>query len=99
MSFTYFVIVGTNDAPIFEMETKSDNSVFKNPISDYLRCLQKEENHLNQFMVHSALDLVDDIMWTTNNSYLKVVDKFNQWSISAYITSGGLSFLQSRSDY
>nr|AAW26684.1 SJCHGC02997 protein [Schistosoma japonicum] len=32
--------------------------------------------------------MVDDHLWTKADTYLKVVDKFNEWLISAFVTPG-----------
>lgn len=54
----YFAIVGTRDNPIFEAEF--------GPLRPDAPARMKEENkHLNQFIVHAALDMVDEIMWST----------------------------------
>ena len=73
-----FIMVGKKDNPIYEAEFSR----------------KKEENrHLNQFIVHSALDMVDESMWTTSSMFLKTVDKFNESLISAFVTAGGIRLM------
>lgn len=59
----YFVIVGHNDQLIFEMEF---------PVVDAKKRLDSDTRHLNQFVAHAALDIIDEQMLTNPQMYLKV---------------------------
>ena len=59
-----FVIVGKNE-PLFEAEIDTTGASGGNDLS----------TRQNYFVLHSSLDLVEKSSWTTNNMYLRVVDK------------------------
>ncbi|ORX52218.1 hypothetical protein BCR36DRAFT_582719 [Piromyces finnis] len=84
----YFVIVGTKDNPIYEAEFTPQ----VNELNDGSP-MKEDQKHLSQFIIHTALDIVDELMWCYKESYLKVVDKFNKWYISAYVTSNGMRLM------
>ncbi|KAL4183780.1 hypothetical protein AMTRI_Chr11g156820 [Amborella trichopoda] len=70
-----FVIVSRNDIPIYEAEVGS--------------ALKKEEAaHQHQFILHAALDIVQDLAWTTSAMFLKAMDRFSDLVVSVYVTAG-----------
>ena len=61
-----FVIVGRNE-PLYEAEFQKRVGASGGSSDATTR--------QNYFVLHSSLDLVEKSAWTTNNMYLKVVDK------------------------
>ena len=43
---------------------------------------------MSLFVLHAALDLVDEKVWTTGSKYLKVVDRFANLYISSFVSPG-----------
>ncbi|KAI8899859.1 Sedlin [Globomyces pollinis-pini] len=82
MSNCYFVIVGTKDNPLYEAE-----------FGPLAKDAKNDNRHLHQFIVHSSLDIVDELLWGTQSKYLKIVDKFNEWNVSAYVLPSGIRFM------
>eukprot|EP00158_Paraphelidium_tribonemae_P003269 Partr_v1_DN26012_c0_g1_i1_m757 putative trafficking protein particle complex len=107
----YFAIVASNDNPMYELEwtPASASSLQVGPSTTFsggktaMGSKFDENNaahHLNQFIVHSALDVVDELQWANLNqqnpvgqTYLKVVDRFNDWLISGYILPSNIRFM------
>mmetsp|Transcript_15880 Transcript_15880/g.36757 ORF Transcript_15880/g.36757 Transcript_15880/m.36757 type:complete len:142 (+) Transcript_15880:121-546(+) len=78
-----FFIVGKNE-PLYEAEIHKRGTAGK-PDGSVAR--------QSYFVVHSSLDLVDKATWTSQNMYLKVIDKVNQQYVSVFLTAGNIKFL------
>ncbi|XP_003382487.1 PREDICTED: trafficking protein particle complex subunit 2-like [Amphimedon queenslandica] len=81
---SYFVIVGHQDNPIFELDlSRTQDSGGAN----------ESRRHLNQFVAHASLDLVDEAKWQSGALYLKTVDRFNELIVTAFVTASQMRFL------
>ena len=49
--------------------------------------------YLHQFVLHAALDAVNEQVWTTTSMHLGNVDKFNNLLVAAYATAAHVKFL------
>ncbi|ODQ67011.1 Sedlin [Nadsonia fulvescens var. elongata DSM 6958] len=87
MSF-YLAIIGTRDNPVYELAFGTHRQG-----GDGQPKFSVQMKELNPFIVHAALDIVEDVQWTTNTMYLKVVDNFYNYMISAFVTAGNIKFL------
>ncbi|CAN6678402.1 unnamed protein product [Malus baccata var. baccata] len=70
-----FIIVSRSDIPIYEAEVGS-------------AAKREDAAQLHQFILHAALDIVQDLAWTTSAMYLKAIDRFNDLVVSVYVTAG-----------
>ncbi|RYO74685.1 hypothetical protein DL766_004512 [Monosporascus sp. MC13-8B] len=84
----YFVIVGTQDNPLFEYEFGTSKQG-----GDGQARFSEQARHMNQFIVHSSLDIVEEVQWGTGQMYLKCVDKFFNNYVSCFVTGANAKFL------
>lgn len=95
MSFL-LVIVGTKDNPIYQLEFGTSKSG-----GDGQPKFREDQRSMNQFILHSSLDIVEEIQWTSGVMYLKSIDKFNNAIISTFLTAGNIKLMllhESRND-
>ncbi|KAJ3931576.1 MAG: transport protein particle complex subunit [Lentinula lateritia] len=52
-----------------------------------------QDRHVIQMIANASLDAVEDVMRKEGTMYLKSVDKFNEWTVSAFITPGNTKFV------
>ncbi|CAD0106579.1 unnamed protein product [Aureobasidium uvarum] len=57
----YFTIIGTRDNPLFEHEFGTSKAG-----GDGIARFRDEARHMNQFIVHSSLDIVEEVQWGNN---------------------------------
>ncbi|ODV64508.1 TRAPP subunit TRS20 [Ascoidea rubescens DSM 1968] len=84
----YFAMIGTRDNPIYEAEL----GTFKQG-GDGTPKFSAEMKELNPFIIHSSLDIVEDLQWATNSLYLKIIDNYYGYYVSAYVTPTNIKFM------
>jgi hypothetical protein len=61
----YFVIIGTQDNPLFEYEFGTAKQG-----GDGIARFPEQARHMNQFIVHSSLDIVEEVQWGNGQMYV-----------------------------
>ncbi|KAL8294289.1 hypothetical protein RB600_000305 [Gaeumannomyces tritici] len=84
----YFAIIGTQDNPLFEYEFGTSKQG-----NDGVARFAEGSRHMNQFIPHSSLDIVEEAQWNTGQMYLKCVDKFFNSYVSCFVTGSNAKFL------
>ncbi|GAB2222355.1 hypothetical protein Droror1_Dr00013571 [Drosera rotundifolia] len=69
-----FMIVSRNDIPIYEAELGTASK-------------KEDAAQQHQFILHAALDIVQDLAWTTSAMFLKSIDRFNDLVVSVYVSA------------
>ncbi|KAG8994503.1 hypothetical protein FRB90_000408, partial [Tulasnella sp. 427] len=60
-----------------------------------------QDRHVVQMIANASLDVIEETMKTNGAMYLKSVEKFNEWTVSAFVTPGNMKFVllhESRND-
>eukprot|EP00037_Helgoeca_nana_P010413 m.91642 g.91642 ORF g.91642 m.91642 type:complete len:148 (-) comp20189_c0_seq1:252-695(-) len=83
--YPYFAVVSREGKPIFEEWFDSRyaaEAIDQAEPKDDLR-------YFHQLLAHKSLDsLLDNTQEKASHMYLKVIDTFNEWAVSAYVTGG-----------
>ena len=88
----YFVMVGHEDNPIFEVEYSRAHHT---GTQERQSSAQKKDDllHLHQFTAHASLDIIDENKWVSNNLNFKALDRFNEYIVSAFVTPSQIRFV------
>ncbi|KAF9893390.1 TRAPP subunit [Aspergillus nanangensis] len=88
----YFTILSPTDVPLFNLAFGTSKSG-----GDGIARFRFPDTaqYMNQFIIHSSLDIVEEAQWMNSNMYLKHIDTYPPASsyISAFLTPSGARFL------
>lgn len=59
----------------------------------YTTLIKKEITYLHELISFASLDCIDNVEYSNNGMFLKTVDKFNEYTVTAFITAGKMKFI------
>jgi hypothetical protein len=88
----YFVIISPTDAPLFEL-TFGTSKAGGDGVARFRN--GETSRYMNQFVVHAALDVVEEVQWLSPNMWLKVIDNYAPTNshISCFMTGTNVRFM------
>ncbi|PLB47138.1 Sedlin [Aspergillus steynii IBT 23096] len=88
----YFTILSPTDVPLFNLAFGTSKSG-----GDGIARFRFPDTaqYMNQFIIHSSLDILEEAQWMNGNMYLKHIDTYPPSSayITAFLTPSGARFL------
>ncbi|KAL1977465.1 hypothetical protein VTN31DRAFT_324 [Thermomyces dupontii] len=88
----YFTILSPKDVPLFSI-TFGTSKAGGDGVARFR--FPESAAYMNQFIVHAALDIVEEAQWTNGSLYLKHIDTYPPAAayVSAFLTPSGVRFL------
>ncbi|KAF4716240.1 RNA-binding protein 42 [Perkinsus olseni] len=77
----FMMVDGKDDLPLYSADLSSSAG------------RRDDSPHLDQFVMHSSLDVIDEAMWATTDTFFPMVDRFNDFLISAFLGASNVRFL------
>jgi trafficking protein particle complex subunit 2 len=68
----------------------ADRPVFE---ATFPQALSGKHNVIEQLVLNSSLDMLDEAMWMTKDMYVRAIDRYNDQLVSAYVTPSNYRFL------
>eukprot|EP00223_Ostreococcus_mediterraneus_P004426 CAMPEP_0174581936 /NCGR_PEP_ID=MMETSP0929-20130131/5877_1 /TAXON_ID=548131 ORGANISM="Ostreococcus mediterraneus, Strain clade-D-RCC2572" /NCGR_SAMPLE_ID=MMETSP0929 /ASSEMBLY_ACC=CAM_ASM_000573 /LENGTH=171 /DNA_ID=CAMNT_0015763615 /DNA_START=1 /DNA_END=516 /DNA_ORIENTATION=+ len=96
-----FTVINADDVPVYAVdlanawsEARGIEAVVRElSIDDASRATTERDDYVFELIARGALDFVDERAWESNAAYLKVVDRFNDVNVYAYVTSTRVKFV------
>lgn len=77
---------------MFAIVSPTDKLIYSCDLS-FTDAVREDPPHLDEFILYSSLDLVDRLKVSSSEAYLKVVDKFNDFLVSAFVPISSVRLL------
>lgn len=89
-SFHYRSVCSVMPTLAIVSPSPADRPVFE---ATFPHALSGKHNILEQLVLNASLDMLDEAMWLSKDMYMRVVDRYNDQLVSAYVTPSGYRFL------
>mmetsp|Transcript_11632 Transcript_11632/g.11509 ORF Transcript_11632/g.11509 Transcript_11632/m.11509 type:complete len:150 (+) Transcript_11632:12-461(+) len=77
----FMIVDGKDDLPLYSADLSSSAG------------RRDDSPHLDEFVMHSSLDVIDEAIWNTSDTFFPMIDRFNDFLISAFVGPSNVRFL------